>query len=181
MPTFALKPQADGTFSNVQVIVGALSIHEALDDSADTTNDGDASYVQVTTTGGASSRVSLKFFLQAEDFVIDSITLQIAMRKSGVGASAGVFLGFYQGGVFGSDGIAVSTGTTSYVLKTKTYTTNPATGLPWAASDLPLCEPAFEGDPASSALPRISLFNIPTLVCHAQTNWQPPNPRVAYA
>lgn len=158
-----LGPQADGTFSNFQALVGATTITAAVDDSLDTTNDGDTTYFQLANTPGLASRVSLRFFLRAEGFLIDSITMQVAMRKAAPGGgSAAILLGFCQAGAVAYDQVPVSTSTTTYVIRSKTYVSNPITGAPFTAADLNALECCMEVDPSSAAIPRISLWNIPS-------------------
>src|SRR5207245_1811046 len=98
-------------------------------------------YIQLALPGGPTiPRVSFQFFDMAFGLVPASITLRVSMRKSGVGATAVLALGFSRGATVASGG-TVSTTSALYSIKTKVFTTNPLTGLAWALDDLVHLEP----------------------------------------
>lgn len=137
MPILPLKVQQDGRVQGWTQIDGAVFAYQAVDDSDGTTHDSDTTRILVPKSGiqfSGPGRVSFPLFLQAAGLVPTSITLNVVVKRQG-GSNPEMELGFFRGGVFAFDALTWQPGA-AYALESRTFSTNPFTGLAWTAGDL---------------------------------------------
>jgi hypothetical protein len=178
MPTLDLKVQEIGpSLSDVlsyTSIVGANEPHKAVNESATTDHDGDASYLPMDT--GLATAVQFYMFKGSEHWEVGSLTLRAYVKGNGAN-NITVRLGLSRGADFndlqqvGSD----STGTfADYTAVTGTATVDPWTGVAFDAALLrDYMAVVFILSLSGLVAPRITLIS--GQVTYTQpTNWSSP-------
>lgn len=151
MPTIALKVQQNGFWQDVDTLVGATFAYQCVDDSDGLTHDSDTTRFRLPRAGVSFTGkgiVSFPLFLQAEGLRPTSIAINVAAKRTAAG-NPNILIGFARAGLRVFDVTLMSPGAT-YTIETRTFNTNPFTGMAWTDSDLAGLEACIQSEEGAS-------------------------------
>lgn len=153
MPTTGLKVQGDGFWRGWLNLFGGTTAAEVVDDSDGTSHDSAATYLSMRLLNLAqgNGRISFPVFRQADGIIPTSISVNVVARRGTVShPDLEIGLTYAQPAVAVFDPMLFTTDA-NWTLATRTFSSNPWSGAPWALADLAgleLCvssEPSFFG------------------------------------
>jgi hypothetical protein len=134
VPTLPLTIQGDGYWQGWASFSGAPFAYQCIDDSNGTTHDSGATKINLGRLVLPAGIISFPVMLMAEHMIPQSLTVNVAAVKVGA-THPDLQIGFARGSATGFDPTAFTAGV-SYSVATRTFSTNPITGLAWSAADL---------------------------------------------
>jgi hypothetical protein len=157
MPTINLPVQANGELAGWSSIVGGTFGYDAIDESNDSDDDGDTSYIVLPRQIGTAGIMSFRFFDGSENLIPTSVTIRTSIKLNS--GNPEVEVGFYRGGATAFSMTTVIPGA-QYDDEETTFSTNPFNASAWAADDLLPMQPCLRMLSGAIGTARVSLISV---------------------